>query len=849
MIPRRIRLRNFLSYRDCTVDLTGLHLAVLSGKNGDGKSALLDAMTWAVWGEARGRLEDDRIHLAEQEAMVDFEFEIAGDVFQVVRKRTRGRGGSVEFFQVGDGGLKTALTGGTSSETESAIVRRVRMDYDTFANSAFVAQGRADEFTRKPPSERKEVFRKVLGLERYELLSKRADDQRKDAARRLRDIDTGLDQAREEVGKLPAVVAELETAVVERAALQAPLGAAEGQAAELRHAASDYERLDREATDAARRVEETLAAIAKCEKTVRELEGEMEAVARALAEKERTQASYARLKALRDEEQELAIRQVEAQRQRDAMAAAERSIGEERARLEAQTEALGRDIERAEQAATGLAEIRTLEERLGTERTALVELEGAVEVERTTEQELRQSTAGLKSDAAQFKTQAQELKDREDQLQEGLAACPVCRQPLSPDQLEHVRGEYSAQRKSLGERYHKALGAAAEAEDGANRRQVAVVKMQADLTARRAALQARERDIHAQMKTASDAEAQLPHRRELLREAEDVLRSEGFAAEARERLMAAREALERSGYDGERHATVRAELGELAGVEQAYVALTRAEERQTALDRSIARERQEIAERQAALSGEEASLLAAQAALEAAEDVAPRLAAAEAQLADLRERDSALAIRQGRAEQQKEHLAGLAARIEVALDQSKALREEEQLFGDLAKAFGRDGVQAMLIDQSLPRLQETANAMLDRMTGGRIQLSLHTQRENARGGMVETLDVRISDDLGTRDYEMYSGGEAFRVDFALRIALARLLAETAGADLPTLIIDEGFGSQDQEGIDRLLEAINAISDEFRLILVVTHIDEMRERFERRIEVTKDPERGSFARVV
>ena len=152
MIPRRIRLRNFLSYRDCTVDLTGLHLAVLSGKNGDGKSALLDAMTWAVWGEARGRLEDDRIHLAEQEAMVDFEFEVAGDLFQVVRKRTRGRSGSVDFFQIGADGLKTALTGGTSSETESTIVRRVRMDYDTFANSAFVAQGRADEFTRKPPS-------------------------------------------------------------------------------------------------------------------------------------------------------------------------------------------------------------------------------------------------------------------------------------------------------------------------------------------------------------------------------------------------------------------------------------------------------------------------------------------------------------------------------------------------------------------------------------------------------------------------------------------------------------------------------------------------------------------------
>ena len=95
---------------------------------------------------------------------------------------------------------------------------------------------------------------------------------------------------------------------------------------------------------------------------------------------------------------------------------------------------------------------------------------------------------------------------------------------------------------------------------------------------------------------------------------------------------------------------------------------------------------------------------------------------------------------------------------------------------------------------------------------------------------------------------MYSGGEAFRVDFSLRIALARLLAERSGAELPTLVIDEGFGSQDQEGIDRLVEALTAIGREFRFILVVTHIEELKERFDRRIDVTKDPVEGSFATV-
>ena len=75
VIPRRLRLHNFLSYRECSIDLEGLRLAVLSGRNGDGKSALLDAMTWSLWGEARGQSEDDRIRHSQQEMLIEFEFD------------------------------------------------------------------------------------------------------------------------------------------------------------------------------------------------------------------------------------------------------------------------------------------------------------------------------------------------------------------------------------------------------------------------------------------------------------------------------------------------------------------------------------------------------------------------------------------------------------------------------------------------------------------------------------------------------------------------------------------------------------------------------------------------------
>ncbi len=69
--------------------------------------------------------------------------------------------------------------------------------------------------------------------------------------------------------------------------------------------------------------------------------------------------------------------------------------------------------------------------------------------------------------------------------------------------------------------------------------------------------------------------------------------------------------------------------------------------------------------------------------------------------------------------------------------------------------------------------------------------------------MKETLDIQISDGAGVRDYEMYSGGEAFRVNFAIRLALSEVLAQRKGARLQTLVIDEGFGSQDIQGRQRL----------------------------------------------
>jgi len=124
-----------------------------------------------------------------------------------------------------------------------------------------------------------------------------------------------------------------------------------------------------------------------------------------------------------------------------------------------------------------------------------------------------------------------------------------------------------------------------------------------------------------------------------------------------------------------------------------------------------------------------------------------------------------------------------------------------------------------------------------------------TQKANkSNDGVRETLDIVISDELGTRDYSLFSGGEGFRVNFALRIALSQFLARRAGARLQTLVIDEGFGSQDDIGRERLVEAINAIRSDFDLILIVTHFDDLRDAFPVHIEVRKTP-KGSIVTIV
>ncbi|MEE2752522.1 MAG: SMC family ATPase, partial [Candidatus Latescibacterota bacterium] len=188
MIPVSLKLKNFLSYGEDspTLDFTNFKVACVTGRNGHGKSALFDAITWAIWGEARKASSDRKpdeglLRIGATDLLVEFVFDLDGQRFRIRRsyRKTTKSGSSALELQILDPAENRfrALSESSSiRKTQGRINDLIRVSYDTFINSAFILQGRVDAFTRRSPSERKTILSEILELSRYDALGIRARD-------------------------------------------------------------------------------------------------------------------------------------------------------------------------------------------------------------------------------------------------------------------------------------------------------------------------------------------------------------------------------------------------------------------------------------------------------------------------------------------------------------------------------------------------------------------------------------------------------------------------------------------------------------------------------------------------
>ena len=810
MIPLRLSLKNFLSYREEEVNLEGVRIACLCGENGAGKSALLDAMTWALWGKARGRSNEDLVYSGQQEMRVELDFQADHGRYRVVRQYSR-KGGRHQADLLALGHAPRTLGHGVN-ETEARLRELLRLDYDTFVHSAFLVQGRDDAFTAADPRHRKEVLAEILGLSRYEEWAQEARARSRARKEARSNLERELREIREETSQKASLEQDKGRLSEELKELEARLQAQEARLQDL---------LRQEA--ALKEKQERLAGLerdrAELEKEVRFWNGEAQARRQKLASYDQVLArageieqAYALLGETRRALEEMDSRHRDLFALREGMRPPERVLAGLEARQQQESQRAGR--------------LPSLEEALQVTRNTLASLpEKEVAQERERLEGLSRDLRTLEAALGRREAEGGQVQEKLHLLASPQARCPLCDAELLQEKQADLLARFQAEDLAIARDCQQARRHQEELSRELNASEKALRQKEAQLSQARARL---EQEVASLGKQAQEA-----------REAQQGLAAlEAQARELRSRLQEQEEKARALGYDEKRHGEVRGLVRQREPAETQQRDLEEARkgypQEKEALGRALARQ-EELARKQAQVQKERQALALELAALPTLVQERSQSEAHRARLAGARDslRDRLIRVQERLA--RLEELAG--KQVEKEKDLSLA-QQEEATYQELAEALGRGGVPALIIERALPELEAEANQLLARMTDGRLTLSFVTQEPTKEGTLREVLEIEVHDGQATRGYPMYSGGEAFRINLALRIALARFLARRAGAPLPILIIDEGFGSQDAQGRESVIEAINSIAGDFEKIIAVTHIEELQEMFPVRLLVTK-----------
>lgn len=331
---------------------------------------------------------------------------------------------------------------------------------------------------------------------------------------------------------------------------------------------------------------------------------------------------------------------------------------------------------------------------------------------------------------------------------------------------------------------------------------------------------------------------QIPQLQERVNQLHSQLANEDFAQDSRAGIIAIEKQLEEYEYDRSEHQVLRERLSKLLPMVERFKELDKAKAELPPVESQLQAVADQISNKKSQHSSVQQSALAWIQRLSQKDSLLSRQVQLESSTSELQKQKADLAHEIAVLDTKLTQQLQERERFEATQKEINDLIAEMNDYEMLAESFGKKGIQAIIIENAVPEIEAETNNILSRLSDNMMHVGLITQHKTKQGNLQETLEIMIADGLGTRNYELYSGGEAFKINFAIRIALSRLLARRAGAKLQSLFIDEGFGSQDEASRGRLIQAINAIKPDFARILVVTHIAEIKELFPIQIQVSK-----------
>ena len=462
------------------------------------------------------------------------------------------------------------LDDGGLLERQAQIIRTLRLDYDTFTNSSFLLQGRADSFTVKTASERKQILADILGLSRYDLYEERAKAEAQTRKERAGLIEGEIKAIERDLARRADYEAQLSAA---RAAALAAVDALRLAEAEQAGCRSQVEGLRAQANQLADlrnrlgRAEQELSAGRQQLEAAKTRLAQIEAV---LSQRDEIEAGWAALQRARADDSAWNARLLRHTQFQEQVNRAKLAVGQARLALEAEQKRLSdRHAELGRKVAAGQEQTINLAQA----RTALAhfnELEARRDGLAAELREVVERSAALKVESDRLKVEGQAVRDKMEMMAATeAAACPLCGQPLEPDHRDRMLTDLEAERTQLLDHYR-----------------VDRDTMTA-LAGRRAELEAEDADLARQLRTrdarqrqAAQAEAAVADAQaaaeEQVRVAEQMaqlaerLAAEDYAPAERADLARLQTESAQIGYDAAAHERVRKELERLAPFDARY---------------------------------------------------------------------------------------------------------------------------------------------------------------------------------------------------------------------------------------------------------------------------------------
>jgi DNA repair protein SbcC/Rad50 len=791
--PVSLTLKGFRSHEDTTeLSFTGRRLFAIVGPTGAGKSSILDAVSYSLYG-ATPRIKRNvkkLICTRSDSAHVRFVFEVEGHEYEITRSLRRS--GPGEHVLV-DGSSGQRVIG--EAKVTEHVTQLLGLDFDAFCSSVLLAQGRFAKFLEAPPTERSQILKGVFRLDQIDAL-------REEAKARRNELDGELKRVEGARSHIPDDVAErLEEAVAAHGTCTARVRVLEKAVPKERKLVDAAERSAEALTaaEASLKAARDALAAAPTPDDLRDLAAREAEVAEPLAAAE---AAAAAATASREKAQE-------------DLAALEAELGAHPALIEARVRARSL-AEAASLLGTHVAAVEGAEKKLAAALTAATEAEAF-------EQQALESLEKIRAEREEIERAHQAHVLRE-VLVVG-APCPVCEQDVSVLPRGKRPAALSGNRKAEKEAasaYEKATKASRSAA-------TAAASAERDVAAARARLADEEQKL-ASSRAALD---------ELVGDAADPLaeveRRLALVSEAREAVVAAGDELERA----------RAELTARTDDKTKVTAVANrlvAQLSHVAGALSLPAPRHDAAV--ADLVDEATSVLrAAEAAVTEAEAATEKARAAEGEartaLAGLRESldvppsqsieaELRAAIRTAtEAEGRERSLREMVAEAAKLDEQEKQLRASLALYVQLADDMTDKNFIKFMLEEKRRLLSDIGSERLREMT--------RRYRFDDRGefNVVDELDADTE-----RTVDTLSGGETFLASLALSLALAEAVTRHGGR-LQCFFLDEGFGSLDPESLDSALEGIEHIVTHDRLIGLVSHVEALRNRIEDKIVLDKD----------